>query len=157
MQIPVVSRQSAVLALFAVCLLLCHHITTVCAFKINQRIPSYKFSTQLSAKRSWNGISAAVIANIAGLVLSQPVLADLTPAPWDSSVLYEVVKQPTSDVVPVVGDLVTVRFKGTFKDVTFDDTFSTDNPYFYRFETLNSLESSLLNQVNVCCIDVVLD
>jgi hypothetical protein len=59
-------------------------------------------------------------------------MAELVPAPWDNNVKYEIIKPSTSDVVPVVGDLVTIRFKGSYKDVAFDDTFVTDQPYFYR-------------------------
>lgn len=31
-----------------------------------------------------------------------------------------------------MGDLVAIRFKGDYKGQVFDDTFKTEEPYFYR-------------------------
>ena len=57
----------------------------------------------------------------------------MTSAPWTSGVEYEVVKSgPNKDLKPKIGENVAVRFKGAYKGNVFDDTFSTEQPYFYR-------------------------
>jgi len=76
-----------------------------------------------------------LVSTIAGLLATAPttVWADMVPAPWSSDVQYEVLKQSPKDALqPKVGDLVAIRFKGSYKGSDFDDTFKTDQPYFYR-------------------------
>lgn len=59
--------------------------------------------------------------------------ADFSTAPWDAGVKYEVVQAaPASSPAVKQGDLVVIRFKGSYKGNVFDDTFKTDQPYFYR-------------------------
>jgi hypothetical protein len=85
----------------------------------------------------WMRLPRSIVASAMLLTSSQlPAFADLAPAPWDSTVKYEVIKSSGSEVVPVPGDLVTIRFRGTYKDVAFDDTFQTDEPYFYRYSLM---------------------
>jgi FKBP-type peptidyl-prolyl cis-trans isomerase len=57
---------------------------------------------------------------------------DLAPAPWDSNIKYEVIKKGQTDKKVKVGEIAVIRFKGSYKGSAFDDTFSTDQPYFYR-------------------------
>lgn len=54
-------------------------------------------------------------------------------APWDSNVKYEVIQSAPKDSPKAkVGDLVAIRFRGDYKGQVFDDTFKTEEPYFYR-------------------------
>lgn len=90
-------------------------------------VNSFKLSNSLKA--------AASVGFCASLVFSQGqlALAELIPAPWDTNVKYEIIKSGSDpEQAAKVGDLVTIRFRGKFKDVIFDDTFKTDEPYFYR-------------------------
>ena len=90
-------------------------------------------------RTSLNRLSTVVsIPKVVGLLcsLSLPTvtLADLAPAPWSAGVQYEVIKQAPADALqPKVGDLVAIRFRGSYKGNDFDDTFKTDQPYFYRY------------------------
>ena len=76
-------------------------------------------------------------SGLMGVVLSSPfasiALAELVPSPWDPAIKYEVIKQAKEDSFqPKVGDLVAIRFAGSYKGNEFDNTFKTDQPYFYR-------------------------
>mmetsp|Transcript_24359 Transcript_24359/g.24620 ORF Transcript_24359/g.24620 Transcript_24359/m.24620 type:complete len:208 (+) Transcript_24359:71-694(+) len=55
----------------------------------------------------------------------------VTTAPWDSGIKYSIIKSGTGDK-PKVGDIVAIRFKGSYKGNVFDDTFATFEPYLYR-------------------------
>lgn len=57
---------------------------------------------------------------------------ELMISPWNSGIKYEVLKSNPNGEFPKIGDLVTIRFKGAYKNAVFDDTFSTEEPYFYR-------------------------
>lgn len=76
------------------------------------------------------------VASIAlGLLgFNSAVFADeLKPAPWNDQIQYEVLKAaPSGAAQPKAGEMVVVRFKGSFKGTVFDDTFKTNDPYFYR-------------------------
>ena len=64
----------------------------------------------------------------------QPTIAgELVPAPWDNNVKYEVLKEASeANMKPKVGEIVGIRFKGSYKGVDFDNTFDTAQPYLYR-------------------------
>lgn len=49
----------------------------------------------------------------------------------EDEVALKVVKSGAGPT-PEVGDLVGVRFKGSYKDVVFDNLFDSPQPYFYR-------------------------
>lgn len=67
-------------------------------------------------------LSAAALAGLAFPTLGPAVAGE---------VQIEEVKAGTS-VAPVIGDLVGIRFKGSFNGIVFDDIFETKEPYFYR-------------------------
>ena len=76
-----------------------------------------------------------VVGLLCSLSLPTVTLADLAPAPWSAGVQYEVIKQAPADALqPKVGDLVAIRFRGSYKGNDFDDTFKTEQPYFYRYK-----------------------
>ena len=107
-------------------------ITTVLFSMLTARNINIKRS---SLSRWGRGIS---IPKVVGLLysLSLPTvsLADLAPASWSPGVQYEVIKQAPADALgPKIGDLVAIRFRGSYKGNEFDDTFKTDQPYFYRY------------------------
>jgi hypothetical protein len=62
-----------------------------------------------------------------------PAKAELSISPWSKDVQYEVIRSAPDGAQPKAGDLVAIRFKGTYNGNPFDDTFSTADPYFYRF------------------------
>lgn len=89
----------------------------------------------LSSKVHLNRLASIAIGVIAPFTttLPSPALADMVSSPWDASVKYEVVKEGKRDApMAKVGDLVAIRFKGAYKGNVFDDTFKSDQPYFYR-------------------------
>eukprot|EP01035_Chromulina_nebulosa_P018894 gene18894-24691_t len=61
-----------------------------------------------------------------------PALADLKTAPWDNNIKYEIIKQSDKQDKPTPGDLITIRFKASTKGQVFDNTFVTEEPYFFR-------------------------
>jgi FKBP-type peptidyl-prolyl cis-trans isomerase len=64
-------------------------------------------------------------------IMSNEAMAELNPTPWNSAVKYEIIETGKGDQ-PKVGDLVAIRFKGSYKGTVFDDTFKKEQPYFYR-------------------------
>jgi len=55
------------------------------------------------------------------------------PASWNKDIMVETIKKPASSAAaPKAGDMVEIRFKGSYKGNVFDDTFKTDAPYYYR-------------------------
>ena len=110
------------------------------AFQLKQSQLQMSFNRSIMTK--------AIIPSILAITsIISPAFADLTPAPWDSNVKYEVVKKGT-DEKPVAGDLVIVRFKGSTKGIVFDDTFSTSDPYYYRCGVgiiIKGLDDAILN------------
>ena len=80
-------------------------------------------------------VKAAAAVFLGGILQPSITLADLVPAPWSSEVKYEVLQSaPAGSLQPKVGDLVAIRFKGSYKGSEFDNTFKTEFPYFYRHE-----------------------
>jgi hypothetical protein len=63
---------------------------------------------------------------------TQSAIADMNDAPFLPGLRYEVINKATDDAIPKVGENVAIRFKGSYKGSTFDDTMSTPQPYFYR-------------------------
>lgn len=82
---------------------------------------------------SWIQKSAAALCISSSLSFAAlPALA-ASPATWDSNVMVERIKEPSKDAEgPKVGEMVAIRFTGSYNGNTFDDTFKTDQPYFYR-------------------------
>ena len=82
------------------------------------------------------------------LLTSLPAQADFGATPWSPNIQYEVVKSAPNGDVPKIGELVAIRFKGSFRGNVFDDTFSTDQPYFYRVgvgSILKGLDDTVTN------------
>jgi FKBP-type peptidyl-prolyl cis-trans isomerase len=93
-------------------------------------------SSQVAALKVTQQVLRKAILKTGALVssfglMTNAAFADLSPAPWNKDIKYEVIQSGKGDQ-PKVGDLVAVRFKGSYKGNVFDDTFSTDQPYFYR-------------------------
>lgn len=65
-------------------------------------------------------------------IATNPAFADVVKAPWSADTQLEIVKGNQDAPMPKAGDLVAIRFKGSYKGNPFDDTFSTDQPYLYR-------------------------
>jgi peptidylprolyl isomerase len=87
-------------------------------------------AVKLTSVRRWLSSAGICALSQLGPMIS---FADYSPTPWDPAVKYEIVtKAPTDAVQPKVGDLVAIRFRGEYKGNAFDDTFKTDQPYFYR-------------------------
>ena len=92
-----------------------------------------------------------IIASSVAIMQCQPqvALADMSSAPWDSNIQYAVVKQaPADSPMPKEGDLVAVRFQGKYKGIVFDDTFKTEEPYFFRAGVglvVKGLDESIIN------------
>ncbi len=80
--------------------------------------------------RTWKQSVAAVLSTVG--LLSSAASAELTPAPWDSTVQYEVIQKGTGGAGPKASDLVNIRFKGGYKGTVFDNTFKSEQPYTYR-------------------------
>ena len=93
--------------------------------------------------------SIPVLISALSISSNQPAVADMTTAPWDSQIKYDVVKSAAPDSpMPKTGDLVVVRFQGKYKDIVFDDTFKTEQPYFYRAGVglvVKGLDDSIIN------------
>ena len=79
-----------------------------------------------------SAIPIVVSALMSTIVNVMPANADFSLAPWSDQIQYEVVKSNPNGEKPKVGEMVAVRFKGSYKGTTFDDTFSTEQPYYYR-------------------------
>lgn len=87
------------------------------------------FDKMLAKRTTIHIVVSTLISTIA---FDMPSNADFTPAPWSDKVQYEVVKSNPSGEIPKIGEMVAVRFKGSYKGTTFDDTFNTEQPYYYR-------------------------
>lgn len=69
----------------------------------------------------------------AGFLFSHTATASVILAPWDANVRLEVIHSAeTASPTPKQGDLVAIRFKGAYKGVEFDNTFNTEEPFYYR-------------------------
>ena len=82
-------------------------------------------------------VSGALFFNGGVMVPISQAAEDFVPtkyeavAPWNSAIKYTVVKKGDGAEIKS-GDLVEVRFVGSFQGKVFDDTFSTAEPYYYR-------------------------
>jgi len=102
--------------------LLVLNIVIVSSLKLNNISSSWK--------RSIASLSIGLSVITSGNILHAN--ADMKPAPWDDKVQYELLKSNPSAPQPKVGEMVAIRFKGSYKGVEFDNTFQTSDPYFYR-------------------------
>lgn len=77
---------------------------------------------------------AGLVAGVASATVlgtdSMPVRAD-DEITTSSGLKYKVVKEGTGAKVEI-GDLVLLRFRGTYNNFVFDDLYVTDNPYMCR-------------------------
>lgn len=92
----------------------------------------------LAACSAWNLKSAKkfALASSVGLGFAlnpMTVIAAGSPASWNKDITVETIKKPSASAAgPKAGDMVEIRFKGSYKGNVFDDTFKTDAPYYYR-------------------------
>lgn len=63
---------------------------------------------------------------------SLPSKAEFQTSPWSDKTQYEVVKSNPSGDQAKTGEMVVVRFRGSYKGIEFDNTFNSDQPYYYR-------------------------
>ena len=56
---------------------------------------------------------------------------DIISSSWEPGLSYSIVKSGNGEQ-PIAGELVAIRFTGSYKGNVFDDTFKTDVPYLYR-------------------------
>jgi len=87
---------------------------------------------------AWNAkfmkkMAAPALVTI-GLMSPGVALAEKVPSAWDPAIKVEYLKKgkQTPETKPKAGEMVEIRFKGSYKGNVFDDTFSTPDPYFYR-------------------------
>jgi FKBP-type peptidyl-prolyl cis-trans isomerase len=69
--------------------------------------------------------SAAAMSSLG--LMANTAVADMVSAPFDDKIRYEVVTAGKGDQ-PKIGDLVSIRFKASYKGKEFD----TPQPYMYR-------------------------
>lgn len=81
----------------------------------------------------------AFTAAAGGLLAPPAQAADNDMTTTASGLKYKVVKKGAGPK-PVEGDLVTIRFKGEYNGVAFDDLFKVEEPYFYRIGSGNILK-----------------
>ena len=78
-------------------------------------------------------ISAALIWN-PSLYIERTLAEEssvVVTAAWSPGVTYTIVKSGEGPT-PKVGDIVGIRFTGSYKGNVFDNTFKTEEPYLYR-------------------------
>ena len=88
-----------------------------------------------SMKINGNAIKKFVLKSTAALsslgLMVNTASADMVSAPFDDKIRYEVVEKGTGDQ-PKIGDLVSIRFKASYKGKDFDNTFENPQPYMFR-------------------------
>ncbi|OSX74124.1 hypothetical protein BU14_0306s0005 [Porphyra umbilicalis] len=99
----------------------------------------------VSRRQALQLLAAAAAAG--GLLTPPAQAADEGMTTTASGLKYKVVKKGTGPT-PVAGDLVTIRFKGEYNGVVFDDLFKVEEPYFYRMGSENILKGG---RVRVQC------
>jgi FKBP-type peptidyl-prolyl cis-trans isomerase len=95
-----------------------------------------------------NIVISCLIGSLSLTFNGMPCNAEFQTSPWSDKIQYEVVKSNPSGDKPQVGEMAVVRFKGAYKGTTFDDTFSTDQPYYYRAGVgliVKGLDDSIMN------------
>lgn len=80
---------------------------------------------QVSRRAVLSGIALAALA------VSVPEAEAAEQITTDSGLKYRVASKGKGPKINI-GDLVAIRFRGTYNDVPFDDLFVTAEPYFYR-------------------------
>lgn len=80
---------------------------------------------QVSRRAVLSGIALAALA----VTVPEAKAAEEITTP--SGLKYRVATKGKGPKINV-GDLVAIRFRGTYNDVPFDDLFATAEPYFYR-------------------------
>eukprot|EP00170_Pyropia_yezoensis_P000259 contig_1672_g260 len=93
-------------------------------------------ATAVSRRRA---LQLMAFAAATGGLLAPPAQAADDMTTTASGLKYKVVKKGTGPK-PVEGDLVTIRFKGEYNGVAFDDLFKVEEPYFYRIGSGNILK-----------------
>lgn len=97
------------------------------------------------AKTFTRRVILAALASAAGSL----VAAEISTAEENSKLQYNVVKKGKGPA-PEVGDLVGIRFKGTYNGVVFDNLFEETKPYFYRVGSGAILKVSFFTFILQC-------
>lgn len=71
-------------------------------------------------------------AGAAAISLSPNLVSNAAEATTTSSGLQYTVTKKGDGPAPSPGDLMAIRFRGSYNGVVFDDIFNTPEPYFYR-------------------------
>lgn len=66
---------------------------------------------------------------------ASPAMAETTK----SGIEYKVVKTGKG-AVPQIGELVAIKFKGSYKGMVFDDIMEAPEPYYYRVGASNLIK-----------------
>ncbi|GAB0493397.1 hypothetical protein MMPV_004679 [Pyropia vietnamensis] len=112
--------------------------TVVCpATRLRMAAPAAAGGGTLVSRR--RALELMAFAAATGGLLASPVQAADDFTTTASGLKYKVVKKGTGPK-PVEGDLVTIRFKGEYNGVAFDDLFKVEEPYFYRIGSGNILK-----------------
>lgn len=84
-------------------------------------------------------LTRAVSAAAAAALLARPCFApasshaaDSDDAPLPGGIAKQVVSRGKGQVSPRTGDLVAVRFRGTYNDIVFDDILEQQEPFYFR-------------------------
>ena len=105
-------------------------VVLVCIILSSHQVCAWKGASLTNSLSKLKRVAAAAVI-VGGL--SNPALADMAPSPWLDKLQYEVLKAAATDAAkPKAGDLVAIRFSGSYNSVVFDDTFNTADPYYYR-------------------------
>jgi hypothetical protein len=75
-------------------------------------------------------LSGMAMAAVSAMISSAPAPA-VAGEPAASNLAVKFITKGTGPKVNV-GDLVAIRFKGSYNDIAFDNIFETPEPYFYR-------------------------
>lgn len=108
------------------------NVSNVLSYRFFFSVEQFEASIQAPNAIKRAAVPIVVSALISTVVNVMPANADFSIAPWSDKIQYEVVKSNPNGEKPKVGEMVAVRFKGSYKGTTFDDTFSTEQPYYYR-------------------------
>ena len=99
--------------------------------------PYANLSTPKLTRRALLTAAAAAAAATAGVSVNGLIAGEATTTA--SGLRYTAV-QTGSGPAAVIGDLVGIRFKGSYNGVVFDNLFNDTAPYFYRVGSDNILK-----------------
>lgn len=94
-------------------------------------ISPYRTSVTATASESPRSPPLTRRAFLLSTLSTAGALAAATAIRSEEEIALKVVKSGAGPL-PEIGDLVGIRFKGSYNDVVFDNLFDSPQPYFYR-------------------------